>query len=258
MSVPKDLIRENKGLGEWNIIHAYRGSIAHGMYTPSSDPLSIDDKDTMAICVPSKEYYLGLKEFGSRGTQEIKRDEWDIVVYEVKKAISLLSQGNPNILSILWCGDKNYINITPAGKLLIENRKLFVGKHVYRAFTGYAYSQLHKMEHFVFEGYMGEKRKLLVQKFGFDTKNAAHLIRLLRMGIEFLTDGELYVERQDAKQLLEIKRGEWTLDRVKLESDKLFKLSEEAYIRSTLPIIPDRDLVNKLCVEVVQTAWNNH
>jgi len=62
---------------------------------------------------------------------------------------------------------------------------------------------------------MGTKRKMLVEKYGYDCKNAAHLIRLLRMGVEFLKDGRLYVMREDAKQLIEIKRGEWTLEQVK-------------------------------------------
>ena len=256
MSVPKNLVRENKGIGEWNIIHAYRGSIAHGMYIPNSDPLSIDDKDTIALCVPDKEYYFGLKEFGSRGTQEIKRDEWDIVVYELRKGMSLLAQGNPNILSLLWVNPKHYINITESGKRLIESRDIFVGKHVYKSFTGYAYSQLHRMEHFVFEGYMGSKRKGIVEKFGYDTKNAAHLIRLLRMGIEFLSTGELYVEREDSSQLLDIKRGLWTLEQVKSESDRLFKLAEESFVRSALPKQPDYDKIGKLCVELVETSWN--
>jgi predicted nucleotidyltransferase len=255
MSVPKDLLRENKGLSDWNIIHAYRGSIAHGTYRPNTDPHSIDDKDTIAICVPDKQYYFGLKEFGSRGTQEIKRDEWDIVIYEIRKGISLLSQGNPNILSLLWLDKKNYINITKSGQKLVDNRNLFIGKHVYRSFTGYAYSQLHKMENCAFEGYMGEKRKRLVQEFGYDTKNASHLIRLLRMGIEFLTDGELYVEREDASQLLDIKNGKWTLEKVKSESDRLFANAETAYINSKLPEKPDYDKINNLCVEIVEQAW---
>jgi DNA relaxase NicK len=46
-------------------------------------------------------------------------------------------------------------------------------------------------------GYMGKKRRELVVRVGYDAKNAAHLIRLLRMGIEFLTEGTLYVERAD-------------------------------------------------------------
>ena len=254
MGIPKDLLRNYPSINEWNILHAYRGSIAHGMYIPNKDPLSIDDKDTISICVHPLEYFFGLKTLGSRGTQEIKKDEWDIVSYEVRKAISLLECGNPNILTILWTNPKYYINITKAGQLLLDNRDLFVAKHVYKSFTGYAYSQLHKMEHYVFDGYMGAKRKQLVDKFGFDTKNAAHLIRLLRMGIEFLNDGILYVEREDAPQLLDIKRGKWTLEQVKSEASRLFIVAEESYIHSKLPAIPDSEKINNLCVEVVSVA----
>jgi hypothetical protein len=100
-------------------------------------------------------------------------------------------------------------------------------------------------------GYMGAKRRDLVKKVGYDAKNAAHLIRLLRMGIEFLVEGDLHVERADAEQLLEIKRGEWTLDRVKTEAERLFKLAEEAYIRSSLPPKPDNERAERLCMEIV-------
>ena len=49
---------------------------------------------------------------------------------------------------------------------------------------------------------MGEKRKAIVRKYQYDVKNAAHLIRLLRMGIEFLETGELRVFRaMDAEEL---------------------------------------------------------
>jgi hypothetical protein len=41
---------------------------------------------------------------------------------------------------------------------------LFVGRHVYKPFVGYATQQLYKMEHGAFKGYMGEKRKALVER----------------------------------------------------------------------------------------------
>jgi predicted nucleotidyltransferase len=248
MAIPKDI--KNPGLNEWSILVGYRGSIAHGMYTPDS----IDDKDVMSICVPPIEYYYGLREYGSKGTQEIKRGEWDIVIYEAKKFFALLAQGNPNVLSMLWMDKKNYLKTTPAGELLIQNRDIFTGRHVYRSFTGYAHGQLYRMTHGAFNGYMGEKRKALVDKFGYDTKNAAHLIRLLRMGTEFLKDGVMYVEREDSSQLLEIKRGEWPLERVKSESDKLFAMAQEAYIHSTLKAGPRIDEVSGLCIRVISEA----
>ena len=106
--------------------------------------------------------------------------------------------------------------------------------------------------------HMGTKRKTLVDKFGYDTKNAAHLIRLLRMGAEFLKDGQLIVKRHDAQQLLEIKRGEWTLDQVKAEADWGFKMAEQAYHNSNLPVGPDMDEIGKLAVRVVSMGTNRN
>lgn len=100
-------------------------------------------------------------------------------------------------------------------------------------------------------GYMGQKRRDLVRRVGYDAKNAAHLIRLLRMGIEFLTEGTLLVERADATELLDIKRGSWPLEKVKAEAERLFQLAQEAYVRSTLPPEPDRPRAERLCVEMI-------
>lgn len=246
MSIPKDLIKEHKALSDWNIITAYRGSISHGMFMPNNDPNSIDDKDAIAICIPPIEYYFGLKTYGSRGTKEIKRDEWDIVIYEFKKFISLLLKGNPNVLSLLWLEDIYYINVTEIGQKIIDNKHLFIGKHVYHSFVGYAKGQMHRMTHGACMGYMGEKRKKLVEKYGYDTKNASHLIRLLRMAIEFLNEGKLYVQRNsDATELLDIKKGKWTLEKIKSEADRLFKLADESYVKSSLPNELDKQMINQ-------------
>ena len=168
-------------------------------------------------------------------------NEWDAVHYEVRKMVSLLLKGNPNVLSMLWLPDQHIIFENELGKFLRDSKQVFVSKKVYHSFNGYAYSQFKRMEQFEHHGYMGAKRKQLVEKFGYDTKNAAHLIRLLRMGIEFLTEGRLYVHRNDAQQLLDIKRGKWELDKVKEEAERLFRLAEEAYVHSHLPAEPDRE-----------------
>lgn len=260
MPVPQDVLNRDRGLGPWCILHGWRGSIAHGMFEPSSQPNSIDDKDTMAVCVPPLDYYYGLREYGSRGTREIVVDPWDIVVYEARKMIRLLAGGNPNVLALLWLPPNLYIKTTDAGALLVQRRELFVGRHVYKPFIGYATQQLYKMEHGAHKGYMGEKRKRLVEEHGYDTKNASHLIRLLRMGIEFLRDGELIVDRggYDAQDLLAIKHGEWSLERIKAEADRLFKRAEEVADHSSLPLRPDPERVNALAVEVVSTALGSN
>ena len=144
MTVPKPIATLPE-LSEWNILSGYRGSVAHGLYIPPKEPTSIDDKDVMGVCVLPIEYYFGLKEYHSHGTKEIKQDEWDVVIYEARKFIRMLAQGNPNVLTMLWLDKNHYLKIAPAGQMILDSRKLFVGRHVYKAFTGYAYSQLSKV-----------------------------------------------------------------------------------------------------------------
>lgn len=251
---PSEMAEANPGLGQWSILTTYRGSIAHGTYEPTTELKSTDDRDAISICVPPLDYYFGLREFGSRGTEEIREDPWDVVIYESRKAIKLLAKGNPNILGMLWMPDHLIIHRTVAGQMLIEHRHLFATKASFHPFRGYAQDQMRKMNTpGKFLGYMGPRRRALVEHFGYDTKMAAHLIRLLRMGGEFLKSGEMLVERPDAKELMAIKRGEWELERVKEEARRLERNIESAYEQSTLPEGPDWDAINRLAVLVVQT-----
>jgi predicted nucleotidyltransferase len=230
------------------ILEGYRGSVSMGMYMENH----IDDKDIFGIFVPPKDYVIGLNIWE---VYEHKENEWDILHYSLKKFISLALKGNPNTLCLLWLNPEYYTKKTKWGDLLIANRDIFTAKSAYHSFTGYAYGQLRRMTHLAFEGYMGEKRKRLVQQFGYDTKNAAHLIRLLKMGIEFLTEGKLKVFREDNQQLLAIKKGEWTLEQVQKEADKLFPLAHEAYIHSKLPNEPDYKRANDLLIFITEDFW---
>lgn len=86
-------------LPEGLISLCWRGSVAHGMYVPKSDPDSIDDKDVMGVYVGALEHYLG---FGRKDVYEQWAGEWDCVFYELRKFITLLLNSNPNVLSLLW------------------------------------------------------------------------------------------------------------------------------------------------------------
>jgi predicted nucleotidyltransferase len=298
---------------DYTPILAYRGSLAHNMFVPSTDPTSIDDIDLMGIAVGPPETYFGLHEWGSRGTKDIKRGKWDIVFYEIRKMFSLLLQGNPNVLSLLWCRKEDYLKCDEVGRRIIGAREYFVGRHVYNAFAGYAHAQLEKMEtrepselreymavtaemkhrgihpnhkgevfpepkrdtgeardvmnwdsdklvmrlrHYQKKGenlgYLGEKRKGLVLEHGYDSKNAAHLIRLLRMCIEFMKNGELQVWRKDADELLAIKRGLWPLARIKAHADELFLEAKSARDASSLSLEPRAREAEALLVSITK------
>lgn len=238
------------------IFLGWRGSVAHGTYQPPTEPTAIDDIDVIGVVIPELKNYFGLHEWGSRGTKEIKKQHCDAVYYEFRKMVSLLLQGNPNVLSTLWLPNDMVLYSSWQWDSLVLNRDKFVGRHVFDAFYGYAQAQLKKMfaTEGVFAGYMGDKRKQLVKQYGYDTKNAAHLVRLLRMGIEFLRDGKLYVKRDDAAELLSIKRGEWPLAKVRELSEELFldiKVHEGA---SKLPPEPDYDGVEQWMTEVLKNT----
>lgn len=116
------------------------------------------------------------------------------------------------------------------------------------------FRKLHR-EHF--SGYMGEKRKAMVRKYQYDVKNAAHLIRLLRMGSEFLRTGHLQVYRtQDAAELKQIKQGGWSLDQVKAEAERLFQGIEQARAESPLPPAPNQVAANQLLMDLHRATLN--
>ena len=94
------------------------------------------------------------------------------------------------------------------------------------------------------------KRAILEERYGYDTKHAMHLIRLLKMGEEILSEGKLLVKRPDAEWLWGIRDGG-------LEYAELLKLAEtmtstvEAQMSlSALPDNPDEERVEQLLVEL--------
>jgi predicted nucleotidyltransferase len=244
------------------VLAGYRGSIAHGMYVPNTDPNSIDDIDTMGIFLGAPEYYIGLankKKDGKRlDVFEIFQEPYDMVFYELRKYIHLLIKSNPNVLSLLWLRPQDYIVRKPYGDTLIENRGLFVSKKAYESFTEYAKSQLNRMERFEHQGYMGAKRKALVEKYGYDCKNAAHCLRLLTMGIEYIETGELNVYRdKDAYIFIDVKMGRWPLESVKTYAAELFARAEEAFKKCTLPEEPPLDKIEKMLINIIYDYINS-
>jgi len=96
------------------------------------------------------------------------------------------------------------------------------------------------------------KRAELEAKFGFDCKNATHLIRLSRMCLEILSGKGVIVKRPDAEELLSIRKGAWTYDQVMEYAESSEKEAEKLYVTSTLPYKPDMGRLNKLCIELIE------
>lgn len=98
-------------------------------------------------------------------------------------------------------------------------------------------------------------RSALEEKVGFDAKNAMHLIRLLRMGHEALSEGVLRVRRPDAGELRCIRVGDWSMDRVMAEAERLDAGLADAEARSGLRRTIDQERIAHLLMEMYQEAW---
>jgi hypothetical protein len=209
-------------LPEGLISLCWRGSVAHGMYVPKSDPNSIDDKDLMGIYIEFKK----MISFNQEAQALMQQLEEQLTSFGINPDSA--DDGH----SLRRLDGQPFVGATTG---MMEVVKRYRGER-HRYYSG---------------GYMGQKRRELVRRVGYDAKNAAHLIRLLRMGIEFLSEGTLHVERADATELLDIKLGDWPLEKVKAEAERLFQLAQEAYVRSSLPPEPDRQRAEQLCVEMI-------
>lgn len=102
-----------------------------------------------------------------------------------------------------------------------------------------------------------EARSELEENFGYDTKHAMHLVRLLRMGVEILRDGEVIVKRPDAAELLEIRGGSWKYeDLVKYAEDMDKQVREVWYKQTSLRKKPDLKFAAQLLMETQEIVWS--
>lgn len=318
--------------------------------------------------------------FTTEEREAVRAEKLEGTVFNLVKFIGLATEANPNILDVLFCRDEEVRVLTPLGRKLRDNRKLFLSARARFSFAGYAHAQLKRIklhrahllnppthkptraefdlpentlipadhlaavraavqkqvdswqfdlagmddtekvraenliaEHLTeirlalgyentqdalwmaacrniglndnliyvmqkereyesafkrwkqfqeWETNRNKDRAALEAAHGLDTKHAAHLVRLLKMCKEILTDGECRVWRGheggpgDAEELLAIRNGAWTYDQIvgwaeatDAECDALYK--SKKYV---VPHEPDRKAIDRLCVEMVEQA----
>ena len=97
-----------------------------------------------------------------------------------------------------------------------------------------------------------EKRSVLEEHFGYDTKHASHLFRLLIGARNILTTGE-YHPRLTGDNLVLIKsilNGEKSYEWIIAESAKIDKSLEEMYKTTSLPRTPNHKKTNELLLKL--------
>jgi uncharacterized protein len=95
------------------------------------------------------------------------------------------------------------------------------------------------------------QRAALEARFGYDTKHAMHLVRILRMGRELLETGEVKVRRPDARELLAIRNGAWSFDQLLTWAEDQDRQLDALLATTQLPAEPDHPRLERLCEELL-------
>lgn len=94
---------------------------------------------------------------------------------------------------------------------------------------------------------VGNREELLL-KYGFDTKFASHLIRLMVEGVKLLKDGYLEFPLKEAPMILDIKLGGWAISKILEYSNELEKEIESLAANSKLPSSPNTEVLERFTI----------
>ena len=118
-------LKDNPHLGNNICLIGMGGSIAYGTSLPTSDV------DIRGISVNSKSDLLGMSNF-----EQVLDTTTDTCIYSVNKIFKLLLNCNPNCIELLGLKPEHYLYVNDIGKLILDNRKLFLSKLAIHSFGG--------------------------------------------------------------------------------------------------------------------------
>ncbi len=254
------LIRPPSFVENGTQLEVYMGSVAYGV---ASD---ISDLDIYGFCIPPKDiifpHLRGVIHGFGRQIQFFDQfqqhhildassgREYDLSIYGIVKYFQLCMDNNPNLIDSLFVPNRCVAFMTPVGRMVRDNRQMFLHKGCYAKYRGYAYSQLHKCRTKTPIG----KRKTIIEEFGYDVKFAYHVKRLLLQVEQILMEGDLDLER-NREELKAIRRGDVALE----EIENWFRFKEnqldQAYHSSSLPKKPDEDRIKNLLLNCLEEHY---
>lgn len=223
------------------ILETVVGSTVHG--TSVEDGL--EDLDLMAVVLEDPEDIIGFSPKDSKVTRTkpmgVRSEAGDIdhMAYGLRKYLGLALKGNPSILIPLFAPPGHVRKISQEGIALRLLTPDIVSKAAYMPFSGYM-DQQHKRL-LAQRGANSVTRPELVRAFGYDTKYAAHIVRLGFQGCELLMTGRITLPMQGVNRslIVSVRNGGFTLPQV---SDLIAKAKDrldDAFVKSMLPDRPD-------------------
>ncbi len=109
--------------------------------------IETSDEDFRGICIAPEEHYHGFMNSSSNTFEDVTVNKpVDLVVFEIRKFMSMAAECNPNALELLYTDPSDHLLVSPAAEILLDNRDKFLTKAARERFAGYARSQVHRMK----------------------------------------------------------------------------------------------------------------
>lgn len=148
-----DFIRNSERLGKNIDFLVFGGSIAYGLNGPNSDidirgitsPLKRDLLGPNFLTYPDDLTDKNIKVVNGV-FEEYMDSNTDTCIYNTNKYIKLIYDCNPNTIEMLGCLPEHYAYISDVGKLLLDNKDLFLTKKAFFTFSGYARQQFIRLQ----------------------------------------------------------------------------------------------------------------
>jgi predicted nucleotidyltransferase len=242
------------------ILRCLVGSQAYGT---SVDEGQVSDRDEKGVCIEPLEVFMGFNgfeqyEFRSAevrtGVRDAKSEpgDLDLVIYSLHKFLRLALKGNPQIVEMFFLPP---IKTTEIGKRLQALAPYVVSRACGGAYLGYMKAQKARL--------LGERggkdvnRPELVQKYGYDTKYAMHVVRLGLQGCELLSRGYLTLPLPEPERtrLLGIREGKFSLSEVSAQAEELEQQLKSLLDTSPLAKDPDQTYVENWMIKTYWDWW---
>ena len=260
----KKLITPAPWLPEAVIYETMMGSEAYGITSDESD------WDVYAVCIPPKKMVFPhlageipgfgrpKPRFGNFQAHHIRernaQKTWDIDCYGIVKYLNGVLDMNPNMVDSLFTPRRAVLYSTGVGERLRGRRREMLHKGAYHRFRGYANSQMKKIRLKTLS--TNQKRRVLIEQHGYDTKFAMHLVRLMDECEQILSEGNLDVTR-NREQLRNVRAGAWTLEHLETWFDEKEKALEIIYAKSELRQTYDEGAMRELLLECLEEHYGS-
>lgn len=244
---------------QWEVM---MGSEAYGCSSGDSDidvyGWAINHKDDIFPQIQGKiNWFDDHKQFTTWQQHHVEnaetRKEYDFSIYGICDYFKKVAECNPNMIDSLFVPRRCIFSSTYIGEMVRERRKIFLHKGSWHKFRGYAFAQMSKIRG---KNSTNPKRAVTIEKYGYDTKFAVHVVRLLLEIQEIMSTGDLHLDL-NSSILKTVRAGEWSLEHLSAWFEDQERALETIYASSTLPNGPDISLVRKLLLECLEQHYGS-